>query len=91
MRRAGWLLLLAATLTAQTDRATLTGTVVDPSKTSVQGAKIKLTAFATGVERVATTNAVGAYSLLRCRLVNIPSRLRFRAFRRCSFGRSHSK
>src|SRR5882757_5092549 len=63
MRRALWLLLvLTGTLAAQTDRATLTGTVVDPSKTIIQGAKVTLKAIATGLERNADTNAVGAYS-----------------------------
>jgi Carboxypeptidase regulatory-like domain/TonB dependent receptor len=63
MRRAlGLFLLVAATLVAQTDRATLTGTVVDPSHTNIQNAKVLLRAMATAVERVSITNAAGAYS-----------------------------
>ena len=53
---------LVVMLSAQTDRATLTGTVIDPSQTVVQDARIVLTAVATGVERLSATNATGAYS-----------------------------
>jgi hypothetical protein len=63
MRHALWLLLvLTGTLAAQIDRASMTGTVIDPSNAIVQGATVTLKSSATGIERVATTNGVGAYS-----------------------------
>src|SRR5215831_2899834 len=63
MRRALCVLLgLVWTLAAQTDRATLTGTVVDPSQTRIQNAQVVLKSSATGVERETTTNATGSYS-----------------------------
>jgi Carboxypeptidase regulatory-like domain/TonB dependent receptor-like, beta-barrel len=63
MKHALWLLLvLTGTLAAQIDRASMTGTVIDPSKAVVQGATVTLKSSATGIDRVATTNGVGAYS-----------------------------
>ncbi len=56
------LFLLAGTLAAQTDRATLTGTVSDVSKTNVAGAKVTLKALATGIERVTISNTAGIYN-----------------------------
>jgi hypothetical protein len=63
MKHAGLLLLvLAATLTAQTDRSTMTGTVTDQSNAVVPAATVTVKSVATGIERTATTNGVGAYS-----------------------------
>lgn len=63
MRRAlSFSIVLAGVLTAQTDRATLTGTVTDPSHSNIQNARIILKAIATGVERSINTNSAGAYS-----------------------------
>src|SRR5258708_5255559 len=63
-KRALWVLfILPALLPAQTDRATLTGTILDPSGAGVQGARIRLKAIDTGVERTANTNGVGSYSI----------------------------
>ena len=47
---------------AQADRATLTGVVLDPSQEAVPGARATLTAIATGVVHVETTNSSGAYT-----------------------------
>ena len=54
--------MLAIPLGAQTDRATLTGTVSDPSHGVVPGATVKLHAVATGIEYTAETNGAGVYS-----------------------------
>src|SRR5215475_6140998 len=64
MHRTFWILaILALPLCAQTDRATLTGTVTDQSHAVISGAKVVLTAGATGAEHVAITNGAGAYTL----------------------------
>src|SRR4051794_23501919 len=64
MRR--WILLITslsfAPLAAQTDRAALTGTVMDPSRSVVPGAAVKLQSVATGIDHVVLTNAAGAYT-----------------------------
>jgi hypothetical protein len=49
-------------LAAQTDRATLTGVVADPSRSVVPGAKVNLKAAATGIEYLASTNSAGVYT-----------------------------
>jgi hypothetical protein len=63
MVRALWALIaLPVLLSAQTDRATLTGTIVDSSSATIERATVRLKAVATGLERSASTNGVGAYS-----------------------------
>ena len=47
---------------AQTDRATVTGVVMDPSQSAVPGAKVILRAIATGSERSTLTNGAGVYT-----------------------------
>ena len=49
-------------LVAQTDRATLTGVITDPSRSVVPNAKISLQAAATGIEYSALTNSAGVYT-----------------------------
>jgi hypothetical protein len=49
-------------LAAQTDRATLTGIVMDPSRSVVPDAKISLRAEATGIEYDALSNLAGVYT-----------------------------
>jgi hypothetical protein len=56
-------LVLLAPLAAQTDRATITGTITDPSGGLVPSATVSFTATATHAEHTATTNAAGAYTL----------------------------
>ena len=53
---------LVVPLMAQTDRAALTGVIVDPSRSVVPGAKICLQAVATGIEYVALANSAGVYT-----------------------------
>src|SRR5262249_9892519 len=47
---------------AQTDGATLTGVVTDPSRSIVPGAKVSLQSAATGLEQVTLTNSAGVYT-----------------------------
>jgi hypothetical protein len=54
--------MLAGTLSGQSDRASITGIISDPSKGVIQGAKVTLKALDTGLERVTTTNSSGLYS-----------------------------
>ena len=63
MFRSILLLVLLVPLAAQTDRATLTGTITDPSGGVVPGAIVSITATATHAERRTTTNPAGAYTL----------------------------
>lgn len=56
------LLCMALALAAQTDRAALTGTVTDPSQLISKTPRVVLKSASTGIERVSTTNATGAYS-----------------------------
>jgi hypothetical protein len=56
------LVLLSAPLVAQTDRATLTGTITDQSGAVVPGAAVSIKAVATQAERTTITNAAGAYT-----------------------------
>jgi hypothetical protein len=57
------LLLAALPLAAQMDRAVLTGTIMDPSKSVVPNAKIVAHAIATGIDYTATSNSAGVYTL----------------------------
>jgi hypothetical protein len=50
-------------LMAQTDRATMTGTVTDPSGRRVVGANLVITSDSTGLRRLAKTNGAGVYAL----------------------------
>jgi hypothetical protein len=64
MRRIFLLLYVPViSLLAQTDRATLTGTITDQSQAVVPGAKISVKAVATGAQHSALTNAAGAYTI----------------------------
>jgi len=51
-------------LSAQTDRATLTGTISDASGAVVPGARVIATNSASGLELQTSSNALGSYSLL---------------------------
>ena len=64
MRRLIFLIMLAlpVTLAAQSDRATLTGVLMDPSHGVIPGATVTLEMSATGIDYVATTNAAGVYT-----------------------------
>ena len=53
--------LLHATLAAQTSRGTVTGLVTDAQKAAVPGAKVELTGIATNVTRTTQTNESGLY------------------------------
>jgi hypothetical protein len=55
--------VLLAPLAAQTDRATLTGTITDPRGGAIPGATVSVKATATQAEHTATTNAAGAYTV----------------------------
>ena len=63
MHRWTLLCVLVAPLAAQTDRATLTGTITDHSGGVVPGATVSIRAVATRAEHTMTTNAAGAYTL----------------------------
>jgi hypothetical protein len=54
-------LLLAVLAHAQTSRGTVSGTVTDPSGSTVAGASVELLKIATGSRRTATTNVAGIY------------------------------
>jgi len=49
-------------MAAQMDRAVLTGTVIDASKSLVPGAKVTVHAVATGIDYAATSNSAGVYT-----------------------------
>ena len=55
------LLFLIPALRAQTDRATLEGTVSDPSGATISGAVLKILAVETGLAEERTTNSNGHY------------------------------
>lgn len=55
------LALISRTTWAQTDRATIEGTVTDASGGVVSGAKIDITAVATGLTDERMTNRYGEY------------------------------
>ena len=57
------MLAFAATALAQVDRATLNGTVTDPSGALVQNVKIELDSPATGLHRETATNSKGTYQV----------------------------
>src|SRR5437660_1682157 len=55
--------LLAASLEAQLNKATLTGVVVDPSGAAIPGARITAVQLATNTTFATTTTATGNYAL----------------------------
>lgn len=57
------LVFAAGTLRAQTEQATITGRVTDPSGAAVPNAKVTATNVATKVSAVTKTNSVGNYTL----------------------------
>jgi len=57
--------LFASTLSAQGDRATLTGTVTDPSGAVVAGAKVRAVHVQTNTERETVASNQGEYTLLQ--------------------------
>ncbi len=59
----GFVVFCAATLSAQTFRGTILGTVTDPSGAVVSGAKVTVRNTNTGLERTAQTSADGSYSI----------------------------
>ena len=70
MRRASWVVLLlsfslyiCAPLFGQQYTGTITGTVSDPQGAVVSGAQVTVKNEATGLERTATTNASGVYTV----------------------------
>ncbi len=58
-----FLLLAAASLSAQTFRGTILGTVTDPSGAVIAAAKVTVKNTGTGLERTTETSADGSYSL----------------------------
>jgi hypothetical protein len=58
-----FVLLAAASLSAQTFRGTILGTVNDPSGAVIAGAKVTVKNTGTGLERSTETSADGSYSL----------------------------
>jgi outer membrane receptor protein involved in Fe transport len=56
-------LLVTASLSAQTFRGTILGTVTDPSGAVLPGAKVTVKNTGTGLERTTETSADGSYSL----------------------------
>jgi hypothetical protein len=55
------ILIMALPLNAQTDRAGLTGVVMDSSKSVISGAKVTAHATTTDIDYTAQTNSTGAY------------------------------
>ena len=58
-----FVLLAAVSLSAQTFRGTILGTVTDPSGAVVAGAKVTVKNVGTGLERTTETSADGSYAL----------------------------
>jgi Carboxypeptidase regulatory-like domain len=58
-----FILVAAASLSAQTFRGTILGTVTDPSGAVVAGAKVTVKNVGTGLERTTDTSADGSYAL----------------------------
>ena len=58
-----FVLLAAVSLSAQTFRGTILGTVTDPSGAVLPGAKVTVKNVGTGTERTADTSADGSYAL----------------------------
>jgi hypothetical protein len=56
-------MLIPASILAQNDRATLTGTITDPSHKVIAGAKVSIIATATGIEHSSITNGAGLYTI----------------------------
>jgi protocatechuate 3,4-dioxygenase beta subunit len=52
---------MALPLFAQTDRATLEGTVTDPSGATISGARVKISAVETGITQERISNSNGQY------------------------------
>jgi hypothetical protein len=63
VRLLAWLLLLTATVSAQTFRGTILGTVTDATGAVVSGAKVSVRNANTGLERVTLTSEDGSYSV----------------------------
>src|SRR5215469_3091966 len=57
------ILLAGLPLYAQTDRATITGAVIDPSGRRISGADVDVTSASTGLTRHAQTNEAGLYTV----------------------------
>src|ERR1700680_1089488 len=58
-----FVLLAALSLSAQTFRGTILGTVTDPSGAVIAGAKVTVKNAGTGLERTTETSADGSYSI----------------------------
>src|ERR1051326_3915535 len=58
-----FVLLAAVSLSAQTFRGTILGTVTDPSGAVVSGAKVTVRNTATGLERVTQTTSDGTFNV----------------------------
>lgn len=58
-----FVLLAALSVSAQTFRGTILGTVTDPSGAVISGAKVTVKNIGTGLERTAETSADGSYSI----------------------------
>jgi hypothetical protein len=54
---------VVTTAFGQVDRATLSGTVTDPTRAVLPGARVEILSPDTGLKREVTTNAAGAYSV----------------------------
>jgi hypothetical protein len=59
----GFIIFAVASLSAQTFRGTILGTITDPSGAVVSGAKVTVRNTNTGLERTAQTSADGSYSI----------------------------
>jgi hypothetical protein len=59
----GFVVLVAASLSAQTFRGTILGTVTDSTGAVISGAKVEVKNTGTGQERSATTSGDGSYSV----------------------------
>jgi hypothetical protein len=56
-------LLLAVSMTAQTDRGNVTGSVTDPSGATIAGASVTVTQRATGASKTVTSTSAGEYNI----------------------------
>lgn len=61
-------LVVAGMLLAQSDRASITGTVKDPSGAVIPGATVTVINVETNLETSATTNSLGGYSILNLQI-----------------------
>src|SRR5882672_5859764 len=57
-----FVVVAVASLTAQTFRGTILGTVTDPTGAVVAGAQVKVRNASTGLERATVTSSDGSYS-----------------------------